>query len=401
MKKSPMNQLDFDIAIIGSSFAGMTSALALAKISPEIKIAIIDKLEIYQQQRPSDGRAFAISKSSLKLFEEINIYQDLIELSGKITDIKITDYKSPFILDFLASQLNDDDEKMGLIIENHFIFEALKKQILLQKNITIFSPNFYQEINFLPNFSQIILNDNKILNAKLILACDGRFSKLRELYKIKTEVKNYHQIATVFKISHQIPHKNTAFERFISNGPLAILPLQNPSQSSIVWINNDEFSEVLHQLDEENFLQQLHKKSENCLGKMTIISKKFTYPLNLVLAEKFYHQKILFIGDSACGIHPIAGQGYNLAINGIKILQKLIAQNILNGLAINDDNLILQYHQQARADAKKMAIATDLLNNIFESQSLLVRYGRNIGLGVINLLPNVKKFFIAKAGGLK
>ncbi|MFM7701855.1 MAG: hypothetical protein ACKO6C_00130, partial [Alphaproteobacteria bacterium] len=80
---------------------------------------------------------------------------------------------------------------------------------------------------------------------------------------------------------------------------------------------------------------------------------------------------------------------------------KLIAQNILNGLAINDDNLILQYHQQARADAKKMAIATDLLNNIFESQSLLVRYGRNIGLGVINLLPNVKKFFIAKAGGLK
>ncbi|MFM7703156.1 MAG: FAD-dependent monooxygenase, partial [Alphaproteobacteria bacterium] len=322
-----MNQLDFDIAIIGSSFAGMTSALALAKISPEIKIAIIDKLEIYQQQRPSDGRAFAISKSSLKLFEEINIYQDLIELSGKITDIKITDYKSPFILDFLASQLNDDDEKMGLIIENHFIFEALKKQILLQKNITIFSPNFYQEINFLPNFSQIILNDNKILNAKLILACDGRFSKLRELYKIKTEVKNYHQIATVFKISHQIPHKNTAFERFISNGPLAILPLQNPSQSSIVWINNDDFSEVLHQLDEENFLQQLHKKSENCLGKMTIISKKFTYPLNLVLAEKFYHQKILFIGDSACGIHPIAGQGYNLAINGIKILQKLIAQN--------------------------------------------------------------------------
>lgn len=396
-----MNQLDFDIAIIGSSFAGMTSALALAKISPEIKIAIIDKLEIYQQQRPSDGRAFAISKSSLKLFEEINIYSDLIELSGKITDIKITDYKSPLVLDFLASELDDDDEKMGLIIENHFIFEALKKQILLQKNITIFSPNFYQEINFLPNFSQIILNDNKILNAKLILACDGRFSKLRELYQIKSEVKNYHQIATVFKISHQIPHKNTAFERFISNGPLAILPLQNPNQSSIVWINNDEFSEVLHQLDEENFLQQLHKKSENCLGKMTIISKKFTYPLNLVLAEKFYHQKILLIGDSACGIHPIAGQGYNLAINGIKILQKLIAQNILNGLAINDDNLILQYHQQARADAKKMAIATDLLNNIFESQSLLVRYGRNIGLGVINLLPNVKKFFIAKAGGLK
>ena len=396
-----MNPLDFDIAIIGSSFAGMTSALALAKISPEIKIAIIDKQEIFKHSRQSDGRAFAISKSSLNLFQEIDIYHDLISVAGKITDIKITDYKSPLVLDFLSSELDNSDKEMGLIIENHFIFEALKKQILLQKNITIFCPNSYQEIKFFANFSQILLDDNRLINAKLILACDGKFSKLRELYKIQTIVKNYHQTAVLFKISHQIPHQNTAFERFISNGPLAILPLREPNQSSIVWINNDEFFEVLNKLDEENFLQQLQKKSENCLGKIKIISEKFSYPLSLTLAEKFYQQNILFIGDSACSIHPIAGQGYNLAINGIRILQKLISQNILNGLAINDNNLILQYHQNARSDAKKMAIATDLLNNIFESKSIAIRYGRNIGLGVINLLPSLKKFFIAKAGGIK
>ena len=396
-----MNALDFDITIIGSSFAGMTSALALAKISPEIKIAIIDKQEIFKHSRQSDGRAFAISKSSLNLFQEIDIYQDLISVAGKITDIKITDYKSPIVLDFLSSELDDNDKKMGLIIENHFIFEALKKQILLQKNIEVFSPNFYTDIKFFDNFSQIILNDNILINAKLILACDGKFSKLRELYKIKTKVKNYHQTALVFKISHQIPHNNIAFERFISNGPLAILPLQDPHQSSIVWINNDDFFEVINKLDEENFLQQLQKKSENCLGKVKIISEKFSYPLNLVLADEFYHHNILFIGDSACGIHPIAGQGYNLAINSIKILQKLLTQNLLNGLKINDPNLIQQYQQNARNDAKKMAIATDLLNNIFESKSIAIRYGRNIGLGAINLLPSLKKFFIAKAGGIK
>lgn len=396
-----MNSLDFDIAIIGSSFAGMTSALALAKISPEIKIAIIDKQEIFKHSRQSDGRAFAISKSSLNLFQEIDIYQDLISVAGKITDIKITDYKSPIVLDFLSSELDDSDKEMGLIIENHFIFEALKKQILLQKNITIFCPNSYQEIKFFANFSHILLDDNRLINAKLILACDGKFSKLRELYQIKTQIKNYHQTAVLFKISHQVPHQNTAYERFISNGPLAILPLREPNQSSIVWINNDDFSEILLKLDEENFLQQLQKKSENCLGKIKIISEKFSYPLNLTLVEKFYHQNILLIGDSACSIHPIAGQGYNLAVNGIKILQKLLAENFLNGLSINDSNLIEQYHQRARKDAKKMAIATDLLNNIFESQSLAIRYGRNIGLGVINLLPPLKKFFIAKAGGLK
>ncbi len=295
-------------------------------------------------------------------------------------------------------EVDEKNGQLGQIIENHFIFEALKNKISQQKNIKIFCPNFYQEINF-DEKVLIKLNNENSIETKLLLACDGRFSKLRELYKIPTQTKNYQQTAIVFKISHQIPHKNIAYEKFLPSGPLAILPLKNANQSSIVWIARDEEAQAILSLDQENFLQQLHKKMENCLGNCEIISQKFSYPLTMILAQDFYHKKMLFIGDSACGVHPIAGQGFNLAITGIKILRDLISQNILCGLEISSENLIKSYHQKTRSNARKMVIATDVLNSIFESKNLVLKAGRNFGLGIINQLPKIKKFFIKNAGG--
>ncbi|NBX52894.1 MAG: hypothetical protein EBT63_04520 [Proteobacteria bacterium] len=395
-----MNYQKFDIAIIGSSYAGMTCALALAQISPQISIALIEKEQIFENARVEDGRAYAISSSSLKLFDEFSILSELEKISGKISDIKITDYKSPFVLDFIGAEFDKKNQQFGLIIENHFIFEALKKRISNQKNIQIFCPNFYQEIE--SSLSPTIKLDNGLtIQSKLIIACDGRFSKLRQLYKIPTTIKNYHQTAIVFKIHHQISHNQVAYERFLPSGPLAILPLQDLNQSSIVWITNDSTASTLLDLDDENFLQQLHKKMENCLGKCEIISRKFSYPLTMVLANKFHHQKLLLVGDSACGVHPIAGQGFNLAIANIIILRNLISKYIMSGLDFSSDELIKNYNSKARANSKKMVIATDILNSIFENSNFAVSGIRNLGLGIINSLPSIKKFFIKNAGGIE
>ncbi|MBM3590324.1 MAG: hypothetical protein FJX30_02975 [Alphaproteobacteria bacterium] len=395
-----MNCQKFDITIIGSSYAGMTCALALAQISPQISVALIEKEQIFNNARAEDGRAYAISSSSLKLFDEFSILSELEKISGKISDIKITDYKSPFVLDFIGAEFDKKNQQFGLIIENHFIFEALKNRISNQKNIQIFCPNFYQEIEFSKSPS-IKLDNGLIIQSKLIIACDGRFSKIRQLYKIPTTIKNYNQTAIVFKIHHQISHNQVAYERFLPSGPLAILPLQDSNQSSIVWIVNDSIASTLLGLDDENFLQQLHKKMENCLGKCEIISRKFSYPLTMVLADKFYHQKLLLVGDSACGVHPIAGQGFNLAIANIVILRNLISQYILSGLDFCSDELIKKYNSKARANSKKMVIATDVLNSIFENSNLSLFGLRNLGLGIINSVPSIKKFFIKSAGGIE
>ncbi len=139
--------MNFDIIIIGGSFAGMTAALALAEASKDLKIAIVEKQDIVKQDRKRDGRAYAISAASLKLFKEIGIFDAVQAEAGIISDIKITDYKSPLFLDFLAREVGGD---MGQIIENYHIHNALRDQILQRKNITVFAPNFYEEITFPP-----------------------------------------------------------------------------------------------------------------------------------------------------------------------------------------------------------------------------------------------------------
>ncbi len=387
--------MNFDITIIGGSFAGMTAALALTATSPQLKIAIIERQEILKENRKRDGRAYAISATSLKLFKEIGIYDCLQNEAGKISDIKITDYKSPFFLDFLGSEIGGD---MGQIIESFHIHNALRDRILQCQNIQVFAPNFYEEITF-ENGAAVKLNAGEIITSKLLLACDGRFSKLRELFQIPTTTKKYHQIAMVFNIEHQLDHKNIAHEKFLPGGPLAILPLKNPQQSSIVWIAVDQKSQAILQLDDENFTHQLQKKMEHVLGDVKVISEKFSYPLSAIEAQKFYHEKMLLIGDAACGVHPIAGQGFNLAIAGINILCKLIKNNLFCGLDIASQNLIESYNKQAGFAAKKMLVATDVLNSLFESKSLSLGLVRDFGLGVVNKIPALKKIFIKSAGG--
>ncbi len=391
---------NFDFIIIGGSFAGMSAALALANISNEIKIAIIEKQDILNQDRKRDGRAYAISSSSLNFFQEIGISVETNQYAGKISDIKITDYKSSFFLDFIGREVDPKNGQLGQIIENYHIHNALRNKILQQTNITIFCPNSYQEIEF-PNgeLVSVKLDDGRIIKSKLLLACDGRFSKLRDIYKIPTTQKKYGQTAIVFNISHEKPHENIAYEKFLPGGPLAILPFKNPNQSSIVWIAPDDVAQAIISLDEENFAHQLMQKMENCLGKTEVIFDKFSYPLILIEAKKFYHEKMVLVGDAACGVHPIAGQGFNLAIAGIKILCDLIKNNWLCGLGITGSNLVESYNRKARFNAKRMLIATDVLNSLFESKSFSLGLARDLGLGFVNKLSSLKKFFIKSAGG--
>lgn len=397
--------MNFDFVIIGGSFAGMTAALALTQVSPQLKIAIIEKQDILQADRKRDGRAYAISSSSLQMFKEIGIYDAVQAEAGRISDIKITDYKSPFFLDFLGRETGGD---MGQIIESYHIHNALRDRILCCENIKIFAPNFYEEIKFDAQSGEgtegsdpitLTLNNKQTITSKLLLACDGRFSKLRELYQIPTTVKKYHQTAIVFNIEHQLSHANIAHEKFLPGGPLAILPLHNPCHSSIVWIAPDKTAQAILELDEENFLQQLGKKMDNVLGDVKIISEKFSYPLSAIEAENFFHQKMLLIGDAACGVHPIAGQGFNLAIAGIKILCDLVNNNLFCGLDIASQSLIVDYSKKAKFAAKKMLIATDVLNSLFETKSFSISVARDLGLGLVNKIPKLKNFFIKSAGG--
>ena len=388
---------NFDITIIGGSFAGMSCALALALISPQLQIAVIEQQDIASCDRKPDGRGYAISNSSLKLFEEIGIAKQVLQEAGVIKNIHITDYKSAAVLNFLSKEVGE--KNFGALIESYIIHNALRDKLVATPNIKLFAPHFYQDIQFLPEGVLVKLDNSTVVKSKLLLACDGRFSKLRKLFNIHTVEKNYQQKEIVFNIKHQKPHDDIAWEKFLPGGPLAILPLQNQHHSSIVWIAPNNDAEAILELDAENFTHQLQKKMENCLGEIEIISQKFSYPLIMIEAQKFYHEKMLLVGDAACGVHPIAGQGLNLGLGGIKILQELVREYLFSGLDIASVGLRESYHQKASREAKKMVIATDLLNSLFETKSLSIGLARDFGLACVNRISYLKKIFIKNAGG--
>ncbi|MDA9573596.1 FAD-dependent monooxygenase [Rickettsiales bacterium] len=387
----------FDITIIGGSFAGMTAALYLANISKDFKIAIIEKNYSLKSDKEPDGRGFAISSRSLEIFKEIGIYDELQDNAGIIKDIKITDCDSVFILDFLGINVDKDNKQLGQIIESYKIHNSLRKKIAQCENITTYCPNIYQEVCH--DKSMVTLNNRMNIYSKLILACDGKFSDLRQKFNINTIEKNYKQTAIVFNIKHKKPHNNCAWEKFYPGGPLAVLPLNSQNQSTIVWIVKNSHLKAYLGLSNKDFSNQLSQKISHELGEIESISKKFTYSLRLIESEIFYSKKLILAGDSSCAIHPIAGQGFNLAISSIKILRDLIKKNYLNAIAIDSQNLIEEYNRKARFNAVKIAAATDILNSIFDTKSIAIGAIRKFGLLAINKIPKLKKFFIKSAGG--
>ncbi len=392
----------FDIIIIGGGFAGLTAALNLAQSNPHIKIALLEKSDIIKQDKQRDGRAFAISQSSLQVFNKIGILEDIKPFAGIIEDIKIVDCNSPFYLHFAAnehSKKTNDQGKFGLVIENFHIHNALRNKALQQNNLEMICPNFYQEIIFDSNQAIITLDNKRTINAKLVLACDGRFSALREKFNIKTFKKSYGQTALVFNISHSLPHQNIALEKFVPDGPFAVLPMKNALESSIVWTVKSDKAQTLLEMDGENFLQQLKKYTGNYLGEIKVSSTPFKYNLDLIVADKFYYQRIVLVGDAAHGIHPIAGQGFNLGIDDIKVLTDLVKEYFECGLDIGCESLLQKYNQVRKLGIYKMVAATDGLNGLFSNHSIILKTLRNSGLAVVDKIPALKKFFIKNAGG--
>lgn len=388
----------FDIAIIGGGFAGLSTALSLSDISPEISIALIEKTDFLAKQRPSDGKNFAISNNSIKLFQKINIWDNLKNKAGKIKNIAISDKNSPFYL-YFNSDILDNKEQMGVMLKSHDIYNELCQRIKTQKNITIFAPNSYQDIHFDNKESNVIFDDSSKISAKLIIIADGRKSYFRKKFQIETNYKHYDQTALVFDIEHSKDHQNIAYEKFFPEGAFAILPLKEQNKSSIVWMVKTALKDIYLNFDKENLTHQLMKKIADDLGQVEIKNNILSYDLELIYPKEYFYKKAILIADAAHAIHPIAGQGFNLGIKDIIILTDLIENNFKSGEDINSNELIAKYNKSAKFEAKKMILATDNLDKLFSNNILPVKIARDLGLAITEKIPKLKKLFIKMAGG--
>lgn len=395
----------FDCLIVGGGLVGSAQAIALA--NQGLRVALIERMPFEAVAEPGkDGRASAIALASRRVLTNIGVWQDIAPHAEPILDIRVVDEHSHSFVHFNyqdAQVADAPDEPFGHIVDNDFIRAALVKHVKANANITLFAPAEMENVEQDDAAAHITLKSGETLSAPLLLACDGKFSKLRDALGIKHKWVDYNQTAIVCVLNHSEPHGGVALERFLPQGPFAILPMTDKDgqhRSAIVWAETPERVERLMALQSDAFADALRAHVGEYLGEISLAGARHSWPLKLMLSSSFTSGRVAFVGDSAHAIHPIAGQGVNLGYRDVAHLTELILEHARLGLDIGSDTLMAAYRRSRRGDALSMSAMTDGIDRLFSNDIIPVRGARRLGLRAVESIPPLKRFFMQQAMGM-
>lgn len=404
MSNGPPKTLGFDADVIlsGGGLVGQTLALALDQAG--LSVAVIDA------SKPSDtlattfdGRAFAIAFASYRMWRALGLGDQLDEVAQPIEQIMVTDGKlgrgpSLLHLHFDRAEMRDTDEPLGLMLEARHVRMALDSGVKVRPSIKMIQPMSVSAIDRDPAGATVTLADGQKLRAPLLVGTDGRRSFVRGAVGIRTIGWDYPVTAIVATILHEKPHDAVAHEFFLPNGPFAILPLKG-NRSNIVWAEPRAAAEALLKMNEQDFLAELTKRFGTFLGELSLEGPRFGYPLSLQMAERMIDQRVCLAGDSAHGIHPLAGQGLNLGLKDCAALAECIADGVALGLDPGDVSILERYQRWRRFDNVTMALGMEFFDKLFSNDIKPLRAARTLGLAAVNAVGPARRFFMKYAGG--
>lgn len=401
----------YDLAIVGAGLNG--SLLALAAGEAGLRTALIDRLPLKSMTEAGfDGRTTAISYTSQRLFHALGVWDDLADLAEPILDIRISDAGhdgriSPFFLHFDHREADAGDPPaaaMGWIVENRFLRSAILRRLAACPSVELLAPDEAIDTTRTSDKVDVALKSGRRIVARLVASAEGRQGTMREDAGIGARAWSYNQIAIVLVARHERPHHGVAQEKFLPGGPFAILPMRDSEagehRSSIVWTERASIAKRLLELDAPRFQAEFARRFGDFLGTVDTIGPRWSYPLHLVHAERYVEERLVLVGDAAHGLHPIAGQGYNLGVRDIAALVEVLIDAKRLGLDIGAADTLERYAQWRRADNFTMVAATDLLNRLFSNDIKPLRLARDLGLAAVNRAPPLRRFFLRHAMGL-
>ena len=394
-------KVDSDIIIVGGGLNGSLMAIAAANIGFST-IVLDSKDNEASEENRFDGRSYALALSSVRLLKNLDIFEDIIDKSQPILDIKILDGKlvqgpSQFSLHFDNNEIHDGP--MGQMVEDRFIRKALFTKINKNKQIDYKFNSKVTEHKKQSGYISVTLENGKKLNTKLLVGADGRNSELANRADIKKSGWKYNQSALVCAIEHEADHNGVAWQYFMPSGPLAVLPMTG-KRSCIVWTEQNANAKAINLFDETRYTKILAARLGNFLGKFKIIGDRHTYPLELSIADRFIDERLALIGDAAHSVHPIAGQGLNAGFKDIAVLAHIIQDAHHRGEDLGSLGVLKRYEEWRRFDSAQLAYSTDLFNKLFSNENEALRLARNIGLKLLDSIPVAKRNIIKEAAGI-
>ena len=399
-----------DVCVVGAGPVGGALACRLARAG--LSVAVVDRAALPPMEHPSfDGRAYAIAAGSRSLLEEAGVWATLPLPAGPIEQIRVSDGKpgrraSPLFLHFDARALSDDvagGQPLGWMVEARSMRVALNACLHASPSIDLHAPA-EAAVARSPHAATITLNNGQAMQARLVVAAEGRDSPLRRQAGLTAARWRYAQSGIVCAIAHERPHHQTALEHFLPAGPFAQLPMApgeaGDNLSAIVWTERASLAPHLMALDDDAFAAEVALRLGDHLGAMRLVGRRWIYPLSAMYVHRVTAERLAVVGDAAHGIHPIAGQGLNLGLRDAIALSGLIMDAHAAGRDIGEPALLARYERARRLDNVSMLLATDGLDRLFSTDNPLVRAARDLGLGAVHRMPRLKRAFMRQAMGL-
>lgn len=391
-----------DIIIMGGGLVGASLAACLAR-DPSLNIVVLEKFPPPQGQddfHPSyDARNTALANGTCHVFDQLGIWQSMRDYAVPITTIDITNQGS-----FGRSVIRAADERvraLGYVIENRYIGRFLFEHLQQCPNVEYLAPAEVGGLHY--EGSEIVASVEldgrwEMFKSPLVVIADGAQSQGRELLGIGAQVTSYDQVAIVTTVTPDRPHGNLALERFTANGPLAVLP-QTDNRWGLTWCVDSQQAEQLMAADDDEFMRRLEAAAGSVIGNLNKVGKRYTYPLALTLAQEQVRPNAVVLGNAAHGLHPVAGQGFNMAMRDVAVLvQKLFAAR-QQGQSWGDFALLMSYLQQREQDQFNTIQFSDKLTKLFSNRNPLLSLARNSGLLLFDTLQGTKRLVARHAMG--
>jgi len=402
----------FDVAIVGGGMVGASLAALMSAMRPDWQIALIEahpmpvpegSATLYQ---PSfDARSTAIASGSVDLLAASGLWQQLKQQACPIEQVHVSDrgHFGGAVIDSRAHGL----EAVGYVLENAWMGKVLLSHLHTLSNVSFLAPAKVERITPKQNGAELSvvegLGENtsaRKLMVSLAVIADGANSPLRKNLGIDTQVENYHQHAIISNVSFDRTHDHRAYERFTDEGPLALLPLldfEGAHRSALVWTVPSEDSESLMALSDEMFAKQLQQRFGFRLGMISRVGERSAYPLQLTSACEQVRSNVVLMGNAAHFLHPVAGQGFNLALRDCASLCASLAEDA--HLPLGNLTTLLKYVQAQKLDQQATVGFSDSVTKLFSRSDLPSAVLRQLGFLGLELVPQASALFSQQAMG--
>ncbi|PZD74174.1 2-octaprenyl-6-methoxyphenol hydroxylase [Acaryochloris thomasi RCC1774] len=384
---------DYDIAIVGGGVVGATLAASLKHSG--LAIAIIEAQS--QSDAIAKGQAYAIHQSSRQVFDDIGVWPQIESQIEFFRQVRLSDADSPHVVEFESSELQA--KAIGYVAKHRILLQELQSFLTTCEQVDWHCPAQVTTTDYDAKGATLQLASGESLRVRMVVAADGAKSQVRQQAGIKTHGWPYWQSCVVATIAPEKHHDNIAYEKFWPSGPFAILPSAK-DECRVVWTAPHKEAQALLDLNDDQFIDQLHHRYGNQMGQLSLVGKRHLFPAKWMHANRYVQPRLALVGDAAHSCHPVGGQGLNLGIRDAATLAQVLTVAHQHGEDIGS-LMVLRRYQSWRRQQNLLSLGfTDILNRTFSNQWFPLVQVRRLGLQVMQRIPPLKVWSLKFMAGL-